>query len=112
MKTGDKVSKDCIMMVKTETGFGETLVFGCGTILPSYGMSNNGVVEWQERNYRAGILENARQDGTFKSTITADGTLQCPQSGEWKILGTEIREILTQGSKFPKEYKNYIWVMV
>ena len=111
MQTGDKVFKDCIMVAKTEMGFSDALVFGCGTILPSYGMSNNGVVEWQELPWRGGAIENAKEDGSVDPVITVLGSKCCPKDGEWEILGTDVKMFLTCGDTFPDIYQNYIWAL-
>ena len=98
-------------MPKTESGFSSSLVFAYGTVLPSYGLSNGGIVEWEEFPQRAGLIENAKKNGTFHAAITAFGLDICPKGGDWEILGTEVKVFLGQGDTFPVQYKNYIWTL-
>ena len=44
MQIGDMLKKYIIVIAKTENGLSAPLVFKCGTILPSYGLSNGGIV--------------------------------------------------------------------
>ena len=111
MKTGDVIEKDIIVMAKTDRGFSSPLVFECGTVLPSYGLSNGGIAVWEEFHQRAGLIENAQKNGTCHISITAFSSGVCPKDGNWEILGTEVKVSLVQGDTFPPQYQDYIWTL-
>lgn len=107
MKTGEYICKACIVFPqKGDFTFGSPILIDANSVLPSYGLSNGGIVDWKEYPLRAGLVENGIKDG-IQPTVTSKEF--CTVTGLWEILGTNVRVWLESGCAFPEQYKNFIW---